>query len=103
MYPYSNAGFQDILLSAITLTFRSTRNQRGNCNPILAPVHLHRILQLDVFVFCPCTRASSRPVHVGIHDILPSLITLTFRSTLNQRDRCTPRPYHRAFLLHPSA
>jgi hypothetical protein len=29
-----------------TQSFRSTRNQRGNCGPILATVRLYRILQL---------------------------------------------------------
>jgi hypothetical protein len=43
-------------LNLYLLTSRSTRNQRGNCTPILTTVHLHCILQLDVFVFCPFTR-----------------------------------------------
>jgi hypothetical protein len=45
------AGIQDMLPSLSTLTFRSTRNQRGNCIPIVATVRLYRnrILQLGVF------------------------------------------------------
>jgi hypothetical protein len=42
--------------SVTTLSFRSTRNQRGNCGPILATVRLYRILQVEVFLFCPMTR-----------------------------------------------
>jgi hypothetical protein len=53
-------------------------------------MRLYRILQLDVFVFCPFTRTSSRPVDAGIQEILPSIITLHFRSTRNQRGNCGP-------------
>jgi hypothetical protein len=45
-----NGGIQDLLSSTPTLLFRSTQDQRGNCTPIRATVHLYRILQLDVFL-----------------------------------------------------
>jgi hypothetical protein len=35
----------------MTQFLRSTRDQQGNCSPILATVHSYRILQLAVFVF----------------------------------------------------
>jgi hypothetical protein len=77
--------------SVTTLTSRSTRDQRGNCTKTLATVHFHCILQLDVFVFWPCTRASSHWVDVGIiQGILPSVITLFLRSTRNQRGNSIP-------------
>jgi hypothetical protein len=78
-----DAGIQDTSPSFITLSFRSTRNQRGNGIPILATVRFYRILQLAVFVFCPCTRSSSRQGDAGIQEIIPSAITLFFRSTRN--------------------
>jgi hypothetical protein len=58
-----------------TLTYRSTPNQRGNFSPALAAVRLYRILQLDVFVFWPCTRTPRRLVDAGIQDIVPSVFT----------------------------
>jgi hypothetical protein len=48
---YLPARAQDIMPSATTLLSRSTRDQRGNCTPILATVRLYRILELDVFFF----------------------------------------------------
>jgi hypothetical protein len=37
--------------------FGSTRNQSGNCSPIIATECFYCILQLDVFVFSPFTRS----------------------------------------------
>jgi ribosomal protein L34E len=79
---------QDILPSAPTLMFRSTRNQCGDCGPILATVRLYRILQLDVFLFCPFARTTICPVEARIQDILPSIQTLFCRSTRNQCGDC---------------
>jgi hypothetical protein len=76
--------------SVTTLFFRSTRNQCGYCTPILATVRLYRILQLAVFYSCPYTITSIRPVDVGIKDIMPSVMTPSFRSTRNQRRNCSP-------------
>jgi hypothetical protein len=80
------------LSTSCNTDFRSTWNQRGNCNPILATVRLYRILQLDAFVFCPFTRTSIRPVDTGIQYITPSRLptTLGFRSTKNQPGDCIP-------------
>jgi hypothetical protein len=83
------AGIQDITPSVMPLISRSTRNQHGNCIPILATVYLYRILQFSVFIFCPCTRTSSRQGDTGIQDIVPSAITLISRSTWNQRGNCS--------------
>jgi hypothetical protein len=69
----AGTGIQDITPSLITLTFRSTQNQRCNCDPILVTVRLHRILQLDVFVYCPSTRTCHRRVDVRDQDIMPYL------------------------------
>jgi hypothetical protein len=85
-----DAGIRHILPSATTLTSRSTRNQRGNCIPIIAAVQLHCILQLAVFVFYPFTRPPTRPVDAWIQDFMPSATTLVFRSTRNQCCNCTP-------------
>jgi hypothetical protein len=85
--------------SHFALTFRSTRNELGNCNPILVTVHLYRFLQLKVFVFYPCTLTSTRQGDAGIQDITPSLVNLTFRSISNQRGNCNPI-YH-VFLAPP--
>jgi hypothetical protein len=85
-----DAGIQDIVPSVPAPLFRSTRNQHGNCTPILPTVRLYRILQLAVFVFCPFTRTFIREIDAGIQDIVPSSITLLFRSTGNQRGNCTP-------------
>jgi hypothetical protein len=64
-----NAGIQDIVPSGRTLHFRSTRNQRGNCCPILATMRLYCTLQLAVFICCPLTRTSIRLVDAGIQDL----------------------------------
>jgi hypothetical protein len=85
-----DAGIQDLVPSLITLTFRSTRNQRGNCDPILVTVRLYRFLQLEVFVLCPFTRTSIRLVDAVLQGTMPSLITLIFRSTWNERGNCNP-------------
>jgi hypothetical protein len=53
-----DAGIEDLTPSVVTLIFRSTRNQRGNCTPILVPVCLYRIPQLDSFKHCPLTCTS---------------------------------------------
>jgi hypothetical protein len=50
----------------MALTFRSTRNQEGNRDPILITVHLYHILELGFIFFCPFTRTSNRSVDVGI-------------------------------------
>jgi hypothetical protein len=63
--------------------------QCGNCTPILATMHLCRVLQLVIFVCCPVSLASVRPVTVGmVQDIIPSALALIFPSTRNQRDNC---------------
>jgi hypothetical protein len=76
--------------SAPTLNFRSTRNQRGNCTPILATVRLYCILQLPVFLFCPFTHTLIHSVDGGIQDTVPSTLTLVCRSTRNQHGNYTP-------------
>jgi hypothetical protein len=68
-----DTAIQAIMPPITTLLFRSARNQRGNCGPILAAMRLYRILQLDVFDCCPFTRTSSRRVDAGIQAILPSI------------------------------
>jgi hypothetical protein len=85
-----DAGIQFIVPSGVTLSSRSTRNQSGNCDPILATVRLYRIFQLDVFVFCPFTLAFIRQVDIWIKGLAPSAIKLWSRSTRNQRRNCTP-------------
>jgi hypothetical protein len=79
------AGIQGLAPSVMALSFRSTRNQRGNCSPILATVRLYCILQLVVFIFCPYPNTFSRQADVGIQGIMPSVTTLFFCSTRNQR------------------
>jgi hypothetical protein len=54
------------LPSALTTLFRSTRNQRGNRNPILATVRLYCILQCAVFDCRPFTSTSTRLADAGI-------------------------------------
>jgi hypothetical protein len=70
--------------------FRSTRNQRSDCTPILATVRLYRILELDVFVFCPLTRTCHRRVDARDQAVMLSGTTLTFQSTRNLRGDCGP-------------
>jgi hypothetical protein len=53
-----DAGILGLMPFLITLISRPTRNQRGDCNPILATELLYCILQFHVFVFFPCTRTS---------------------------------------------
>jgi hypothetical protein len=86
----ANVGIQCITLSGPARLFRSTRNQRGNSNPILATVRLYRILQLAVFVFCPSNLVSTRSVDDRIQGNLPPVTTLPSPSTWNQRGNCTP-------------
>jgi cell wall-associated NlpC family hydrolase len=81
------AGLQDILPPVPALHFRTTRDERANCNPILVAVHFYRFLQVEDFLFCPFTSTSSS--HVGIQDTTPSITTLNFRST-RQRGNCNP-------------
>jgi hypothetical protein len=81
---------QDIIPSFATLLFRSTRNQHGNCKPILATVRLYSILQLAVFVWRPRTHTLIHSVDVGNQDIMPSALTLTSCSTRYQRGNCNP-------------
>jgi hypothetical protein len=76
--------------STTTLHFRSTRDQYGNFLPIFATVHLYRILQLAVFIFCPFTQTTIRSAGVWIQDILPSIRTLHSRSSRYQRGNCSP-------------
>jgi hypothetical protein len=45
------AGIQGMIVISDDTVFRSTRNQSGNCTPILATVRLHGLLQLAIFVF----------------------------------------------------
>jgi hypothetical protein len=63
----------------MTLSSRSTQDQRGNCKPILAIVHLYRILQLVVFIWGPFTLTRSRPDITGIDGLVPPALTLGFR------------------------
>jgi hypothetical protein len=48
-----------------TLFFSSTRDQRGNCTPILATMRLYSILQLAVFNCCPFTPAFTLQLMMG--------------------------------------
>jgi hypothetical protein len=56
-----------VMSSIRTLYFRSTCNRRGNCDPILATVYSHCILQLAVFVCCSHLRVCSRLIDAGIN------------------------------------
>jgi hypothetical protein len=76
--------------STLTLFFRSIRNQHGHCIPIIATVRLYSIFQLDVFVFCPCTRTCIRYVDAVLQETMPSVITMLFRSTRKRRGNCSP-------------
>jgi hypothetical protein len=76
-----------IMPSSQTLSFRSTRNQRGNCVPLLLatlPVRIVACSVLGVKELCP-----------------PSVPTLSFRSTRNQCGNSC-RPCHLVLLPHPS-
>jgi hypothetical protein len=64
--------------------------QRGDCGLILATVHLYRILQLVIFVFCPCIRTCLVTDRCCASSNVPSVITLLFRSTRNQSGNCDP-------------
>jgi hypothetical protein len=66
------------------------RNHSGNCDPTFLTVRVYRTLQLDVFVFSPFTPTSTRPVNSRIKDIAPSVVTLDFRSTRDERSSCDP-------------
>jgi hypothetical protein len=79
-----------IVSSTRTLYFRSTRNQRGNCSPILAIVIRYCILQLAVFIWCPFTHTCVRLVALGMQGIVPSTPTLFCRSTLSQLRNGSP-------------
>jgi hypothetical protein len=76
--------------SLATLYFRSTRNQQGNCLPILVTLRWYRILQLLVFVCCPFTRACRRPVDARFQVLMPSVATRCFCSTWDQLGNCLP-------------
>jgi hypothetical protein len=67
-YPCVDAGFQSIMPSGRPLFLRSTWNQRGYSTPILATVHLYRVLQLGVFVFCPFTVRSAVKAMLGFKE-----------------------------------
>jgi hypothetical protein len=88
VHPFTRSmlGSKVFMPSASTLHSRLTRNQRSNCGPLLATV-LYCILQLDIFVLFPFPRTSSHPVDTGIQGITPSIPTLNFRSTRNQRGK----------------
>jgi hypothetical protein len=86
----SDAGIQEIIPSIPTLLFRSTRNHRGNSIPFLATVLSYCYHQPTVFDCSPSTLASTHCNDVGIEDIFPSVPTLLFCSTRNQRRNCTP-------------
>jgi hypothetical protein len=81
---------QGTVPSIQTLLFRSTRNQRGNCSPILAIVLLYCILQLAVFFFCPSTHMCGHLVALGVQGTVPSFITLLFCSTRKQLGNSSP-------------
>jgi hypothetical protein len=85
-----NTGIQSILPSVTTLHTRSAQDQRGNCKPILAIVHLYHILQLAVFICCSCIHIRSRPDIAGIEGIISPATSLSFRSTGNQRSNRIP-------------
>jgi hypothetical protein len=53
-------------------------------------VSLYRTLQLDVFVFSPCTSTSIRPADAAIQGIMPSATALTIRSAWDQRGNYVP-------------
>jgi hypothetical protein len=74
----SRPGIQALAPSVMTLTFRWTRDQCDDFIPFLATVHLYRILQLAVFLFCPFTPTFSHLVDAEIQGILPSAPTLFF-------------------------
>jgi hypothetical protein len=90
LYPFvqDGSGMQDMNPSAPTLICRSTRNQRGNCPPILANVRLNCFLQRVVFICCPATLASTPGV--GNQNTMPSSPTLSSCSTWNQCGNCSP-------------
>jgi hypothetical protein len=87
-----DAGIQDIVPSLITLYLRSTRNEHGNCGPILATVCLNRIYSLlsSSAVHLSVRIHYHRRVVAGIQDIVPSVPALIFRSTWNQRGNFLP-------------
>jgi hypothetical protein len=91
MYSSSVKGNDDLLQStrlvetfvpSIQTLFRSTRDQRGNCIPLLATVLLHCILQLAVLVFLPFSRTFNE---AGIQENTLSVTTLICHSTRYQR------------------
>jgi hypothetical protein len=88
-----------LLPSKTTLFFRSTRNERGNCDPILVAVLLYCTSQLDGFAFCPFTRTSIRRVNVGIQETVPSMRALNPFDQAPVR-QLSPKFCHRAFLLN---
>jgi hypothetical protein len=51
---------------------------------------LYCALQLALFIFCPFTRTSLRPVDARIQEIISSILALLLRSTRNERGSCTP-------------
>jgi hypothetical protein len=59
-------------------------------HPMFATLRLCCILQLAIFVSCPGTRTSILPVDAGTQGRTPSILTLMFRSTRNQRGNCNP-------------
>jgi hypothetical protein len=57
---------------------------------ITATVRLYRILQLNVFFFRSFSCMPTRSVDVWFQGVMPSLITLFFRSTWDQRGNFIP-------------
>jgi hypothetical protein len=90
--------------SATTLMFRSTRNQRGNGNPILATVRLCYIFLLIVFVWYPRTHTLVQFVDAGNQGIVHAIFYYTdFPFDPEPARQLQPNSCHRAFVLHPSA
>jgi hypothetical protein len=58
-------------------------NQYSSSRDIITTVHLYRILQLCVFVFYSFTRTPTRSDDFGLQNLMPSLNTPFFCSTLD--------------------
>jgi hypothetical protein len=86
-------GVQENKPSIHTLAFRSTSNHFGNGIPIIASELLSRIFQLFVFAVSPFAGThhgvqETMPFHLTLFsldliEVLPSILTLFFRSTKN--------------------
>jgi hypothetical protein len=82
--------------------YSPTRNQRCNLTPILATVRLYYILQYVVFVFCPFTPTSGRPVDAG-SKTLRHLSQHYYSFDPEPEQQLRPNPSHREFVPYPSA